>query len=205
MHIQSNVFSQDQLLFVIAKSEFLRNHYYTLKNAGLFFLPKCWVQLVGSFYWVVFNIFTQVLLGYFFNPNAGFSLLGHFIGLFFIFLPRCWVVFLYLSCWVIFNTGLFFSTQTAGLSLSDETTQLLSYSQSTGFLRPTRESGSQCHQRRFGALLQRNKGLYTFYFISFKSLLCCKLYYYMQCNIRMSQSAASAAVVSLNGNTFYSL
>ncbi len=83
------------------------------------------------------------MLGYFFYPNAGFSLLGHFIGLFLIFLPRfcwgifltqmlgsacwvillgyflyflprCWVVFLYLSCWVIFNTGLFFLPKPLG-------------------------------------------------------------------------------------------
>ncbi len=29
---------------------------------------------------------------FFFYPNAGFSLLGHFIGLVLIFLPRCWVI-----------------------------------------------------------------------------------------------------------------
>ncbi len=32
-----------------------------------FFLPKCWVQSVGSFYWVVFNIVPQVL-GSFYIP-----------------------------------------------------------------------------------------------------------------------------------------
>ncbi len=61
----------------------------------LIFLPRCWVQPVGSFYRVVFNIFTQVLgsacwvilsgcFSYFY-PGAGVSLLGHFIGLFLIF------------------------------------------------------------------------------------------------------------------------
>ncbi len=50
---------------------------HSKKNAGLFFLT----QMLGSACWVI-------LLGYFlprccflfFNPNAGFSLLGHFIG-----------------------------------------------------------------------------------------------------------------------------
>ncbi len=37
-----------------------------------------------------------------FNPNAGCSLLGHFIGLFLIFK---------LSCWVIINAGIFYSSQ----------------------------------------------------------------------------------------------
>ncbi len=49
------------------------------KNAGLFFKSKCWVKPVGSLYWVVFNIFTQ-MLGNFFNPNAWFNLLGHLLG-----------------------------------------------------------------------------------------------------------------------------
>ncbi len=70
------------------------------------------------------------MLDYFFKPNAGFSLLGHFIGLFLIFLPRCWV---------IFNTGLFFLPNHWVEPVSDETTQLLSYSQSTGFLSPLQE------------------------------------------------------------------
>ncbi len=35
-------------------------------------------QMLGSACWVIFYIFTQVL--FLFNPNAGFSLLGHFIA-----------------------------------------------------------------------------------------------------------------------------
>ncbi len=60
----------------------------TLKKCWVIFEPKCWVQPVGSFYWVVlFYIFTQVL-GNCFNLNAGFSLLGNFIGLFVIFFTQ---------------------------------------------------------------------------------------------------------------------
>ncbi len=57
-----------------------------------FFLPKRWVQPVGSFYWVILNIFTQVL-GYFF------------------FLPKRWVQLVGSFYWVIL-------TPTDGLSLS---------------------------------------------------------------------------------------
>ncbi len=42
------------------------------------------------------------MLGYFFNPNAGFSMLGHFIGLFLIFYP---------------GDGLFLFNPNAGFSL----------------------------------------------------------------------------------------
>ncbi len=75
--------------------------------------------MLGSECWVIFYIFTQVLgiffnpnagfrvlgyflyfypgTGYFFNPNAGFRVLGYFLyfypgaGPFFFFLPNCWV------------------------------------------------------------------------------------------------------------------
>ncbi len=74
---------------------------YTLKNAGLFF----------------------------FNPNAGFSLLGHFIGLFLIFLPRCWVIFIFFTqtlgsaFWVILTMGYFFLPNRWVELVSGETSQ----------------------------------------------------------------------------------
>ncbi len=55
---------------------------YTLKNSGLFFF----IQMLGSAHWVIllgyFLIFLPRCWVIFFNPKAGFSLLGHFIGLF---------------------------------------------------------------------------------------------------------------------------
>ncbi len=59
---------------------------------------KCWVQPFGSFYWVVFNIFTQVL-GYFFKPKCWVQLVGSFY----------WVIFnIFTQVLGHFNTGLFF-------------------------------------------------------------------------------------------------
>ncbi len=55
---------------------------YTLKNAGLFFLKRsAGFSPLGHFIGLCLIFFTQVLF-FFFNPNAGFNLLGHFIGLF---------------------------------------------------------------------------------------------------------------------------
>ncbi len=76
----------------------------------------------------------------------------------------CWIILLGYFFFFFFNPGagsfsvtkllghLFFYP-TAEMSLSDETTQLLSYSQNSCFLRPLR------HRRWFGAL-QWNKGLH---------------------------------------------
>ncbi len=85
------------------------------------------------------------MLGYFFKPNASFSLLGHFTGLFLIFLPRCgFVLFLFFlpKCWVQlvgsfywfifyifnqvlshFNAGLFFLPNCWVDPVSDGTSQ----------------------------------------------------------------------------------
>ncbi len=126
---------------------------------GYFFLTQmlgsaCWVILLGCFY-----IFTQVLGYIFFNLNAGFNLLGHFIGLFLICITHVLGSFS-----VTKLLGYFFSTQPlvwACLEWNNPAAELQSecglFESSTG------ERSSQC--RRIGALLQRNKGLYTFNFI----------------------------------------
>ncbi len=87
--------------------------------------------------------------------NAGFSLLGHFIGLFFISLPRCWV---------ILNLGYFFLPNRWFDPVSGETSQQRSWCEQ-GLFKSTGESGSQRCCWRFSALFRGNKGLYTFYFI----------------------------------------
>ncbi len=173
---------------------FLRD--YTLKNAGLFFLTQmlgsaCWVILLGCFY-----IFTQVLGYIFFNLNAGFNLLGHFIGLFLICITHVLGSFS-----VTKLLGYFFLPNRWFEPVSNETTQLLSYSQSAGFLSllQEREVFSAAELVHFFSEIK-----VCIHLISFiKSLLCCKLYYFTQHNIRMRcQSAASAVVTSHYGNAF---
>ncbi len=111
--------------------------------------------MLGSACWVI-------LLGYFlyFYPGD---------GLFIYFLTQMlgsvyWVILLGYFLYFYPGAGSFL---TLGYYrwvelVSDETAQLLSYSQSTG---STGESGSQRRRHQFGALFPGNKGLYTFYFI----------------------------------------
>ncbi len=87
--------------------------------------------------------------------------------------------------------------------VSHETTQLLSYSQIVGFLCPLQKravlNAAATDLVHFFSEIK----VYIHFISLIKSLLCCKLYYFKQHNIRTRcQSAASAAVVSHDGNAF---
>ncbi len=134
---------------------------------------------------------------FFFNPNAGFSLLGHFIGLFLIFLPRCWVIFFnpnagfsFLGHFMgYFNAGLFFFYPTAGLSLSLVKLLNIAAAVSTGFL-----SLQERAVLSAAAYLVHSFGERFVYILFITSLMWCKLYYFTQRNIRTR--CQSAAVIS---------
>ncbi len=94
-------------LFLIKKMPQVLGHF---KMLG-FFKPKCWVKLVGSFYWVVFNIFFPrfwVILKCwaFFKPKCWVKLVGPLYWVVFCnIFPRCWVIltrcyFFLPNCWV---------------------------------------------------------------------------------------------------------
>ncbi len=98
------------------------------------------------------------MLGYFFNPNAGFSLLGHF------------------------NAGLFSFYRPAGLTLSPVKLLNNAAAGSTGFLSPQERAVLSAAADLVHSFVEIKVSIH---FISFiKPLMWCKLYYFMQRNIR---------------------